>query len=57
MKRRDVAMILLLIVDVAYIVWGAMAAASPDHLLKGPVARRSSPPLTKATPMAPGRSW
>jgi hypothetical protein len=32
-KRRDVAWILILIVDVAYIAWGAMAAASPDHLL------------------------
>ncbi len=36
MKRRVVALILLLIVDVAYIAWGAMAAASPDRLLKGP---------------------
>jgi hypothetical protein len=36
MKRRDVAWILILIVDGAYIAWGAMAAASPDHLLKGP---------------------
>jgi hypothetical protein len=35
-KRRVVAMILILIVDGAYILWGAMAAASPDHLLKGP---------------------
>jgi len=36
MKRRDVAWILMLIVDVPYIVWGTMAAVSPDHLLKGP---------------------
>ena len=36
MKRREVAWILILIVDAAYIVWGGMAAASPDHLLKGP---------------------
>lgn len=36
MKRRVVALILILIVDVSYIGWGAMAAASPDHLLKGP---------------------
>jgi len=36
MKRRDVAWILILIADVTYIAWGAMAAASPDHLLKGP---------------------
>jgi hypothetical protein len=35
-KRRVVAWILILIVDVAYIVWGAMAAVSPDHLLRGP---------------------
>lgn len=32
MKRR-VAWILILIVDSAYIVWGAMAAAFPDQLL------------------------
>jgi hypothetical protein len=36
MKRRGVAWIVILIVDGAYIVWGAMAAASPDHLLRGP---------------------
>ena len=36
MKRRTVAWILILIVDAAYIAWGGMAAASPDHLLKGP---------------------
>ncbi len=30
---RRVAWILILIVDVGYIVWGAGAAASPDHLL------------------------
>jgi hypothetical protein len=34
MKRlRRVAWILILIVDVGYIAWGAGAAASPDHLL------------------------
>jgi hypothetical protein len=33
MKRRDVACILILVVDVAYIAWGAAAAVSPDHLL------------------------
>jgi hypothetical protein len=32
-KRRDVAWLLILIVNVAYVVWGAMAAFSPDHLL------------------------
>jgi hypothetical protein len=36
LKRRQIAMILILIVDMSYIVWGVMAAASPDHLLKGP---------------------
>ena len=34
MKRlRRVAWILILIVDIGYIAWGAGAAASPDHLL------------------------
>jgi hypothetical protein len=32
MKRRDFAWILILIVDVGYIAWGAAAALSPDHL-------------------------
>lgn len=38
MKRRDVAFILILIVDAAFIAWGAMAAAFPDQLL-GPGGR------------------
>jgi len=33
MKRRNVAWILILIVDVGYIAWGAGAAGAPDHLL------------------------
>lgn len=33
MTRRQVAWILIVIVDAAYIAWGAAAAASPDHLL------------------------
>ena len=33
MTRRQVAWILILVVDVGYIAWGAGAAASPDHLL------------------------
>lgn len=33
MTRRQVALILILIVDVGYIAWGAGAAASPEHLL------------------------
>jgi hypothetical protein len=32
MKRRQIAWILILIVDVGYVVWGAMAAAMPDGL-------------------------
>lgn len=33
MRRRQIAWILILIVDVGYIAWGAGAAVSPDHLL------------------------
>jgi hypothetical protein len=33
MSRRHIALILILIVDVGYVAWGAGAAASPDHLL------------------------
>jgi len=33
MTTRRIAWILILIVDVGYIAWGAAAAASPDHLL------------------------
>jgi len=32
-KRRQLALILILIVDVGYVAWGAAAAAAPDHLL------------------------
>jgi hypothetical protein len=32
-RRRRAALILILIVDVGYIAWGAAAAALPDHLL------------------------
>jgi len=31
--KRNIAWILILIVDVAYIAWGAMAGVWPDHLL------------------------
>ena len=31
--KRSIAWILILIVDAAYIVWGAMAGVWPDHLL------------------------
>src|SRR5215472_8439144 len=33
MKRRNIAWILILIVDVGYIAWGAGAAWAPDRLL------------------------
>jgi hypothetical protein len=33
MTRRQIALIVILIVDVGYIAWGAGAAASPEHLL------------------------
>ena len=33
MTRRQIAWILILIVDVAYIAWGAAVAAAPDHVL------------------------
>jgi hypothetical protein len=33
MNRHNIAWILILIVDVGYIAWGAGAALSPDHLL------------------------
>jgi len=42
MKRRQVAWILILIVEVGYIAWGAGAAAAPDHLL-GPGGRAILP--------------
>jgi hypothetical protein len=33
MTRRNIAWMLILIVDVGYIAWGAAAAAAPGHLL------------------------
>jgi hypothetical protein len=42
MTRRRIAWILILIVDVGYIAWGAGAAASPGHLL-GPGGRAILP--------------
>jgi hypothetical protein len=33
MTRRQIALVLILIVDVGYIAWGGGAAASPEHLL------------------------
>jgi len=63
MKRRNIAWILILIVDVGYVVWGAGAAAAPDHLL-GPGGKailpagyegysgESWPALTGAAPLS-----
>ena len=33
MTRRQVALILILVVDVGYIAWGGGAASSPEHLI------------------------
>ena len=33
MNRRQMAVILILIVDVGYVAWGGAAAIAPDHLL------------------------
>jgi hypothetical protein len=38
MTRRQIAWILILVVDASYIAWGAGAAIAPDHLL-GPGGR------------------
>lgn len=32
MRSRQIAWILILVVDLGYIAWGAAAAVSPDHL-------------------------
>ena len=44
--KRSIAWILILIVEVAYVVWGAMAGIWPDHLL-GP---RGIPIITAIGP-------
>ena len=51
--RRRVAWILVLIVDVGFIAWGAMAAIAPEHLL-GPGGR---PILTAGYEGYSGGSW
>src|SRR5262249_38721410 len=65
MKRRNIAWILILIVDVGYIAWGAGAALAPDHLF-GPGGKAilpagyegysggSWPQLVGALPLAAG---
>ncbi len=62
---RRIAWIIILIVDLGYVAWGAMAAAIPDHLL-GPggipilragyegFSRGSWSELTSTSPMAAG---
>ena len=52
-RRRRVALILILIVDVGFIAWGAMAAAWPDHLL-GP---RGTPILAAGYEGFSKESW
>ncbi len=52
-KRNVVALILILIVDVGYLAWGAMAALAPDHLL-GP---GSLPILAAEYKGFTGHSW
>ena len=49
MTRRQIAWILILIVDVGCIAWGAMAAAFPDHLL-GPGGTDAAWSLRTITP-------
>ena len=65
MRRRQIAWMLILIVDVGYIAWGAGAAAAPDRLL-GPGGKAILPAgyegysggswlaLTAASPLAAG---
>ena len=53
MTKRQVAWILILIVDVACVAWGAMAAAFPDHLI-GP---GGTPILTAGYEGFSKRSW
>src|SRR5689334_2917654 len=52
-RLQRVAWILILIVDVGYIAWGAGAAASPDHLL-GPGGKAILPAGYEGYT---GRSW
>lgn len=52
-KRKIIALILILIVDIGYVAWGAMAALAPDHL-PGP---GSLPILAAEYKGFTGRSW
>jgi hypothetical protein len=53
MNRRQIAWILILIVDVGLVAWGAMTAALPDHLL-GPGGK---PILQAGYEGFTGNSW
>jgi hypothetical protein len=53
MKRRQLASVLILIVDAGLVAWGAMAAAFPDHLL-GPGGK---PILSAGYEGFTGSSW
>lgn len=53
MKRRHIAWVLILIVDVGLVAWGAMAAALPDFLL-GPGGK---PILSAGYEGFTGSSW
>lgn len=52
-RRRRIAWILILVVDAAYVVWGAMAALAPTHLL-GP---DSKPILVAEYEAFTGHAW
>jgi hypothetical protein len=56
MKRRQIAWILILIVDVAYVAWGAMAAVMPDGLA-GPGGKAILPAGYEGYSGAHGRSF
>jgi hypothetical protein len=53
MKRRQIACVLMLVVDVGLVLWGAMAAALPDFLI-GPGGK---PILTAGYEGFTGSSW
>jgi hypothetical protein len=53
MRRRQIALILILIVDVGYVLWGGAAAAAPDHLV-GPGGKAILPAGYEGYA---GRSW
>jgi hypothetical protein len=53
MKRRQIAWVLMVVVDVGLVLWGAMAAALPDFLI-GP---GGEPILTAGYEGFTGSSW